>query len=180
MVCRKSTVSLVVIGIEFEDTDSGSSPCSGYFLVIGLPLPWVSVQAGGPISREMRDAPSDDGRRPLRPLPHFIGVLEVIRDVSFFSFFLFGNGLQEIYCAFIGNCRLIFTFISQSPQEIFTPAHRPASLKILPGNRLTMVLGLSAGCLADFPGDARSEEGPSPPPTFVGVLEVVREVLFSL
>ncbi|GIY17248.1 hypothetical protein CDAR_218211 [Caerostris darwini] len=47
---------------------------------------------------------------------------------------------------------------------------------MLPGNRLTNALGLSAGRWPDFPGDAKSEEGH--PLTFVGVLGVVRDVLF--
>ncbi|GIY05661.1 hypothetical protein CEXT_622781 [Caerostris extrusa] len=72
-----------------------------------------------------------------------------------------------------GNCWLILIFISLSPQEILTPAHRPAV--DTPANRPTTALGLRAGHWPHFLGDARSEEAPL---LFVGVLEVIRDVSF--
>ncbi|GIY17249.1 hypothetical protein CDAR_218221 [Caerostris darwini] len=53
-----------------RDTDSGSSPCSGYFLVIGLPLLWVLSEGRWPAFREMRDRK----KAPTTPPPLYWGV----------------------------------------------------------------------------------------------------------
>ncbi|GIY95768.1 hypothetical protein CEXT_767531 [Caerostris extrusa] len=120
------------------------------------------------------DARSEEGRFHPHPHPHLCWGLGLIRDVPFFFFFLFGNGLKEISHAFIGKWYQVG--METVGSSLLSSHNRPEryglrliSLQwILPGNRLTMALGLSAGRWPDFPG----EIGRRPfPPCLVGVLE---------